>query len=277
MEKMLISHRQIQKLTRMRGIVVNRRIAHLKMKLKAGDMLRVELFGREEYGVIPEEIPLDILYEDDDILVVNKAAGLSVHPNKPNQLHTLANGIAYYYQQQGIAAKVRHIHRLDKDTSGTLLLAKHAYAQAILDKDLRERKIHRQYYAVVHGRMEEEHGTYCFPIARDPRHGTRRMVSPNGETAITHYHCLATKGEYSLVECKLETGRTHQIRVHFRHAGHPLVGDGLYGGDPTLFPRQALHAFTIQFQHPMDGRQMQIDAPIPSDLQRLFVRLGLKE
>ncbi|MFV9510434.1 RluA family pseudouridine synthase [Tepidibacillus sp. LV47] len=269
--KLQLSGRMIQKLTRHRGIQINGKKSYLAYPLKKGDRLQIKIFEREDYGVEPEPIPLEVLYEDDHVLVANKPAGISVHPTEKNQRGTLAHAIAFYYQTKGLQTKVRHIHRLDKDTTGAILIAKHSLAQSILDKDLRERKISREYLAIVSGIPEPKQGTIDEPIGRDRHHPTRRRVSKTGDRAVTHYQVLETmNNEAALVKLYLDTGRTHQIRVHMSYIGHPLFGDSLYGGPLKGIQRQALHAAKLIFFHPFTKEKVEVEAPMPEDMVQLL-------
>ncbi|MBP1940498.1 23S rRNA pseudouridine1911/1915/1917 synthase [Bacillus luteolus] len=226
------------------------------------DKLQVHLFTEEEFGFEPEYMDIEVLYEDDHLLIVNKPAKIDTHPNEPGQLGTLANGVAYYFQAKGIFTKVRHIHRLDKDTTGAVLFAKHKLAGAMLDRMLEAREIKRTYLALAQGRIKQAKGKIDAPIGRDRHHPTRRRVSPNGQTAISHYKVLDyySKNDLSLVELELQTGRTHQIRVHMSHIGHPLFGDVLYGGRDEI-DRQALHAAKIRLKHPITDESIEVRAP----------------
>jgi 23S rRNA pseudouridine1911/1915/1917 synthase len=231
-----------------------------------GDRLQVELFEEDEYGVPPEPLALDVLYEDDHLIVVNKAAGMKVHPNDPSERDTMLNALAFHYQMQGLQIRVRQLHRLDQETSGAIAFPKHAVAQKLLDKMLAERTLSRVYHALVHGKVHQTHGIIDSPIGRDRYHPTRRRVSPTGQTAKTEYHVLERFRDVTLVEAKLQTGRTHQIRVHFAHLGHPLLGDELYGGKTERIGRQALHARFLRFPHPLTGEGLDVEAPLPPDL-----------
>ncbi len=219
--------------------------------LSTGDKIQIRLFQQTEFGVTPEFFDIEIVYEDDHIIVFNKPANMDTHPNSQNEVDTLANAAAYYLLTQGEFRKIKHVHRLDRDTTGAVLFAKHPLAGAILDRMLEERKIKRTYLALVHGVMKANKGTIREPIGRDRHHPTRRRVSPTGQSAITHYEVLETfpKEKFTLIQCQLATGRTHQIRVHLSFLGHPLVGDGLYGGQPII-KRQALHAAKLVIPHP---------------------------
>lgn len=230
--------------------------------LSLGTEISIALFTEEDYGVIPQQLAIDVLFEDDHLIVVNKPAGMDTHPNSEGQLNTLANGVAFYLQQKGEKRRVRHIHRLDKDTSGAVLFAKHALSHAILDRLLNERRIKRTYYALVHGIIQPSSLKINEPIGRDRHHATRRRVSKSGQSAQTRVLVIQKfmKEKMSLIQCSLDTGRTHQIRVHLSHIGHPLVGDLLYGGKP-LFPRQALHARELTFLHPFTEEKVKCIAP----------------
>lgn len=244
-----------------KGVKVNGAPYPWSKDLSSEDKLQVQLFVKEEFGVIPNFMDIEILYEDDHVLVVNKPAELDTHPNDQKQTNTLANAVAYYFLMNGIETKVRHIHRLDKDTTGAVLFAKHALAGAIMDRLLEKRLIKRTYVALVKGRVKGK-GEIREPIGRDRHHPTRRRVSPSGQDAITHYEVIEydPKEDTSLIKVQLLTGRTHQIRVHMSYIGYPLIGDTLYGTKENL-PRQALHAVQISFPHPITNQQILCTAP----------------
>jgi 23S rRNA pseudouridine1911/1915/1917 synthase len=252
-----------------KSVKVNGEVRPWSSIVNKDDKLHVHLFIEEEFGVEPEYMDIDILFEDDHLLIVNKPAEMDTHPNAPGQLGTLANGVAYYLQAKGIFTKVRHIHRLDKDTTGAILFAKHKLAGAMLDRMLEAREIKRTYIALAGGRIKQAKGKIDAPIGRDRHHPTRRRVSPNGQTAISFYKVLNynSKLDVSLVELELQTGRTHQIRVHMSHIGHPLYGDVLYGGKGEI-NRQALHAARIKLNHPFTGEDIEVHAPITDEIFR---------
>lgn len=262
--------RLLQKLFERSGVQVNGHKADRMTSIKMGDRIQVLLFEEEEYGVTPESISLEVLYEDDHLMVVNKETGIAVHPTEAEQGGTLAHAVAYHYQLQGLQIKVRHVHRLDKDTSGVLLIAKHAIAHALLDEALRERRIKRQYVAIATGVFQAKRGTINEPIGRDRHHATRRRVSPKGDPAITHYRLIEQFGDGALLQLELDTGRTHQIRVHLSHIGHPIYGDTMYGGPRYPIRRQALHGERLHFHHPITGEELEIIAPIPKDIESLI-------
>ncbi|MCX7571360.1 RluA family pseudouridine synthase [Tumebacillus sp. DT12] len=242
--------------------------------VKAGELLRCLLFPEEPYGFEPVMWPLDVLYEDDHLIVINKEAGRKVHPNDPDETDTLLNALAFHYQMQGLETKVRILHRLDQETSGAILFPKHAVAQTVLDAMLAERTVSREYRALVQGKVVQKKGLIDAPIGRDRYHATRRRVSQTGKAAQTEYEVVTRYRNATLVKARLRTGRTHQIRVHFAHLGHPLVGDELYGGSTVQFGRQALHAALLRFPHPLTGELLEIEAPMPDDLADLLQRLA---
>ncbi|OEH94308.1 RluA family pseudouridine synthase [Bacillus solimangrovi] len=251
-------------------VTINGETVSWLKELQAGEKLQVRFFTKDAYGVIPNYFDLDVLYEDDHLLIVNKPAGMDTHPNEPNQEGTLANAVAYHYLSNGIETKVRHIHRLDKETTGAVIFAKHAVAGAILDRLLEQRAIKRTYMALLHGKLKKQAGIIDEPIGRDRHHATRRRVSPKGQAAVTHYEVInyEKQDDTTLVKVQLQTGRTHQIRVHMSYIGHPLVGDTLYGGSSSL-PRQALHATKIVLPHPITAQQIECFAP-PLDEPPIF-------
>jgi len=217
--------------------------------------------------------PAEPLYEDDFCLVVSKPAGIPVHPAHPGQSDTLAHRVAAYYALTGQACAVRHIHRLDAGTTGPVLYAKCEWSQLLLDARMREKRIERVYVAVVRGHVRPPNGTIDAPIGRDRRRPGLRRVSPTGKPARTHYRTLETFGDMSLLELRLETGRTHQIRVHLSHIGHPIIGDEAYGGPDAGLGRPALHGKSLSFPHPVGGDTVVVEAPPPKDWEIWLRRL----
>ncbi|MBW3110696.1 RluA family pseudouridine synthase [Bacillus sp. MCCB 382] len=251
---------------RMSGdIKVNGQMITWTEPLSPGDVMQIHLFKKTAYDVPPAYGEIDVLYEDDHLIVVNKPAGIDTHPNSPDDEDTLANYVAFHYQAKGESCRVMHIHRLDRDTSGAIIFAKHPLSKAILDRLLTERKIKRTYFALAHGHLKKKKGTISEPIGRDRHHNSRRRVSLNGQSAVTHYRVVEYRGTTTFVEVELDTGRTHQIRVHMSHIGHPLVGDRLYGGKPLL-KRQALHAARIAFPHPLTEEPVECEAKCTDDI-----------
>lgn len=239
--------------------------------LHAGDLFRVCVMetGSVE-GIVPTPLPLNILYEDEDILVLNKPADMPVHPSIGNYTNTLANAAAFYFQQKGMLCPFRCINRLDRDTSGALILAKNALSAAILSAQMRNREIRRTYLAVVCG-VTPPSGTVSAPIGRVSDSVIQRQVDPeHGESAVTHYERLAVRNDHSLLEIHLETGRTHQIRVHMGYIGHPLPADYLYHPVYNHFKRQPLHSFQLNFRHPLTDKDLCFTAPVPKDMAQAF-------
>ena len=237
------------------------------------DRIMLHLFPDEFDNYQADWMDIAILYEDDFCLVVNKPAGLKVHPTHPNEELSLGNAVAAHYLHTGQSCKVRHIHRLDEFTSGAVLYAKNELAQLKLDEQMRSKQIQRQYIAFVQGTMKATKGRIDDPIGRDRHHPSRRRISVTGDSAITHYERIETFRDASLLRVRLETGRTHQIRVHLSHIRHPLLGDVLYGGNINWLGRQALHGANLSFTHPFFQHLIEIEAPWPTDLLELHLKL----
>jgi RluA family pseudouridine synthase len=271
---MRVSRRMIQKLTRAHGILLNRRAAFLGRKVKAGDVVAARVGFEEEPGLTPVDMPLSIVHEDDDVLVIDKPPFVLVHPTSPNQTETLSHGVAHHFARRGLRAKVRPVHRIDRDTSGLVLFAKSAVAHQRLDAQLRDGAIGRAYLALVDGVVDGDAGEVDAPIARDPRNASLRVVRPGGEPARTRWRVAGRYPRATLLEVELETGRTHQIRVHMLHAGHPVLGDRQYGrAGLNLVKRQALHASRLTFAHPSTGERLTFEAPLPADMEAAIARL----
>lgn len=239
--------------------------------LLAGDHFRVRLLETiDSDGIVPVSMPLSILYEDEDILVINKPADMPVHPSIGNYTNTLANGVAAYLDAKDEHSPFRCINRLDRDTSGALILAKNAFSAAVLSTQMRNRQIRRTYLAVVEG-ITPPNGTISAPISRvDDSVIERHVDFLHGEPAVTHYERLETKNEHSLLEIHLETGRTHQIRVHMGYIGHPLPADYLYHPVYDCFKRQPLHSLQLEFRHPVTDKPMCLLAPVSEDMCNAF-------
>jgi 23S rRNA pseudouridine1911/1915/1917 synthase len=243
-------------------IQINGETPNWNNQLITGDKLQIKLFQPEEYQVSPTFLDIELLYEDDHLMIFNKPAYMDTHPNEPGQNDTLLNAAAFHLQTKGESLNPRHIHRLDRDTTGTVLFAKHALIGAILDRMLEERQIKRTYLAMTDGLMSKNKGTINKPIGRDRHHPVRRRVSNTGQPAITHFEVIKRlhKEKRTLIRCSLDTGRTHQIRVHLSDLEYPLSGDVLYGGS-NVFNRQALHAVKIEFVHPFTEETIVCHAP----------------
>lgn len=219
----------------------------------------------------PVHLPLDIIYEDEDIIVINKPAGMPVHPSINNYTNTLANGLAWYYREQGKPFIFRCTNRLDRDTSGLTIIAKHMLSSNILSRMTVRHEIRREYLAIVRGSVQPAEGTISAPLSRKPGSVIERTVDfDHGERAVTHYHVVEEKNGHSLVSLLLETGRTHQIRIHMKYLGFPLIGDYLYNPDMEYMQRQALHSCCLALSHPITGEKLEFHAPLPEDMQRVF-------
>lgn len=249
-------------------------------KVKQGDLITVDEPEVEELDAVAENLHLDIVYEDKDVLVVNKPRGMVVHPAPGHTTGTVVNGLMYHVKDlSGINGVLRPgiVHRIDKDTSGLLMVAKNDKAHVSLVDQLVAKSVTRVYTALVHGHIPHDNGTIDAPIGRDPKDRQSMGVIDKGKHAVTHFKVLERFGDYTLVECRLETGRTHQIRVHMKYIGYPLVGDPKYGPKKTIdFGGQVLHAGTLGFNHPATGEYMEFSSPLPADYQNLLDELRKK-
>lgn len=246
------------------GILLNGEWAYVGQFLKERDHLEIRIIESEaSEQIVPAELPLDIVYEDEDLLIINKPADMPIHPSINNYDNTLANALMWYYQQKGETFVYRCINRLDRDTTGLLIVAKNMLSGGILSVMSKKRKIHREYLAIAEGEVPQE-GVIDAPIARKEESVIERCVDfEKGDRAVTHYWRLDYRNGYSLVRLKLETGRTHQIRVHMKYIGYPLTGDYLYNPDYRILDHQALHSWKLAFRHPVTGAQMQFKADPP--------------
>lgn len=292
-----VSRNKVQQAAKAGNILVNKQPVKSNYKVKPLDEISVVMtYPPRDVEIFPQEIDLEIVYEDDDVLVVNKQAGLVVHPGYNNYTGTLLHGLAHYFKETHQLEKVENgfgylVHRIDKDTSGLLLVAKNEMAQTKLAKQFFDHSIQRTYHALVWGDVEAEEGTITGHIGRSLKDRRVMTVFPNGEygkEAVSHYKVLRRFGYVTLVACQLETGRTHQIRAHFRYLGHPLFNDEKYGGDQllkgttftkykqfvnncfALIPRQSLHAKSLGFEHPITGKHLSFDSELPDDLTQVI-------
>lgn len=265
-DKFNISSRLLNKLKMNGKILVNRTSVFSSYILHQNDEIQVNIDFEETDNILPEDINLDILYEDEYILAVNKPAGIVVHPSSNHLSNTLANGVKYYLNNK---KKIRAINRLDRDTSGIVLFAKNEYIQELMIKNT---KIEKEYLALAIGKLLKEKDTLIFPISRKEGSIMERIVSEEGQIAITHYDVIRyiEDKNLSLVHLKLETGRTHQIRVHLAYIGNSILGDTLYGLETNLINRQALHAYKTSFIHPITKEEIKIEAPLPNDMECLI-------
>lgn len=270
------SRSQIQKWVTDGNVTVNGQPVKPKYKLAVGDQVVVSPEAPKKIDLEPENIPLDIVYEDDDVLVVNKPQGMVVHPAPGHPNHTLVNALLYHSPLSTINGEFRPgiVHRIDKDTSGLLMVAKNDMAHRSLAAQLKAKTNQREYVALVHGVIRQEAGTIDAPIGRSRKDRKKQAIVSDGRHAVTHFKVLKRYRHYTLVSCRLETGRTHQIRVHMKSIGHPLAGDPLYGPRKTLPGKgQYLHARELGFKHPRTGKQLLFTAPLPDYFQRMLDHL----
>lgn len=269
------SRSYIQNLIKSGNVCVFNKVKKSNYKLKLKDEINIEIPESEELNVNPENIPLDILYEDKDVIVVNKPQGMVVHPAPGNYNGTLVNALLYHCKDlSGINGVLRPgiVHRIDKDTSGVLVVAKNDLAHNSLAAQLKEHSMNRIYNALVEGRIREDSGTIDKPLARDPKERIKIAVVRDGRRAVTHYKVIERYNSNTFIECKLETGRTHQIRVHMAYLGHPLVGDPVYGYKKQKFKLQGqmLHARVLGFVHPTTGEYMEFSAELPEYFKNII-------
>ena len=277
--KLGVSRSNMQKLLEEGRVKRGDKVLKANYKVRAGEVYTVDIPEPEPIEAVPEDIPLDIIYEDDDVVVLNKARGMVVHPAPGNYTGTLVNALLYHCKNlSGINSAIRPgiVHRLDKDTSGIMIVAKNDAAHIALSQQIQSKTAVRTYLAVVRGNIKTDSGTIETQIARD-KNDRKKMavVKDGGREAITDYEVLERFGKYTLVRCKLRTGRTHQIRVHMEYLGYPLVGDPKYSPMKTPFAikGQALHSHTLEFTHPRTGGRMKFEAPLPEDMHKIITRL----
>lgn len=264
--------RRILKAVKDEGIILqNGESVTVRSVLKKGDTLEVNMpVESPGKNMTPHFIPLDIVFEDDDVLVINKPAGISTIPSRLHSERSLAHGILYYYREKGLPYTVHIVTRLDKDTSGLLLVAKHRFSHSLLSRDQKGKGVSRQYKALAEGYLKQKSGTIYAPIGRKETSIIEREVREDGQEAITHYEVIEELSGFSFVRIHLDTGRTHQIRVHFSHIGHPLLGDDLYGGSTRYMKRQALHCDRLSFVHPITREKMTFTIPLPEDMANVL-------
>ena len=276
-----LSRSYLQKLLKAQDVLVNGNPVKSSYKINEGDVIDCHVPEAVEPEILAENIPLDILYEDQDVILVNKPKGMVVHPAPGHTSHTLVNGLLYHCRNQlsGINGVMRPgiVHRIDKDTTGVLIVCKNDSAHQSIAKQLKDHTITRRYRAVVHGIIKEDQGTVDAPIGRHPTDRKRMSINQrNGKPAVTHYQVLKRFKGYTYIECRLETGRTHQIRVHMASIHHPLVGDTVYGPSSEPFRHlqgQTLHAGVLGFIHPRTGEYMDFTAPLPTYFEDLLKKL----
>lgn len=255
-----------------KNILVNGVHYYMRQELSTGDHLQVRICETQNSEKIPPtKLPLDIIYEDEDLLVLNKPAGMPIHPSLNNYTNSIANALAYYFQSQGKPFIFRCCNRLDRDTSGLTIVSKHLVSGSILSDMTKYREVHREYLAIARGSVTPSEGTIQAPLGRKEGTIIERTVDwEHGEDAVTHYKVVKEANGHSLVSLRLETGRTHQIRIHMKYLGYPLIGDYLYNPDMEYMTRQALHSHHMEFTHPITGEHMSFTAPLPEDMARVM-------
>ena len=255
-----------------KSILVNGVHYYMRQELSKGDHLQVRICETKNSEKIPPtNLPLDIIYEDEDLLVLNKPAGMPIHPSLNNYTNSMANALAYYFQSQGKPFIFRCCNRLDRDTSGLTIVSKHLVSGSILSDMTKYREVHREYLAIGRGSVTPSEGTIQAPLGRKGGTIIERTVDwEHGEDAVTHYKVVKEANGHSLVSLRLETGRTHQIRIHMKYLGYPLIGDYLYNPDMEYMTRQALHSHHMEFTHPITGEHMSFTAPLPEDMARVM-------
>ena len=270
-EQFLLSDRLITKLKKANKIYLNSLPTYTKKSVTVGDTVSVLIdFEEDNSNIVASNIPLNIIYEDDYLLVLNKPANIAIHPSILHFDNSLSNGVKFYFDKLGLKKKIRIVNRLDRNTSGIVILAKNEYIQECLIKQMKTNEFKKEYLAIAKGILESKSGTLNFPIARKEGSIIERTVSSDGDSAITHYDVVKEFNNLSLVHIVLETGRTHQIRVHFSHIGHPILGDTLYGSPSELINRQALHSYKLTFIHPVTKKVLSLEVPLPNDIENII-------
>ena len=266
-----MSNRLITKLKKNKCILLNGNETYLDKMLSINDVISCDLNCEESSdNIIPTKMDLNIIYEDDSLLVINKAPNIAVHPSILHYENSLANGVKYYFESIGLNKKIRPVNRLDKDTSGLVIFAKNEYIQECLVKQMQNNTFYKEYITLLCGNLENISGKIEAPIARKENSIIERCINPNGDYALTYYELIKNYPNFCLVKFILKTGRTHQIRVHSKYICHPILGDTLYGTSSDLINRQALHCRKLSFVHPITKKELKLEAPIPLDMQSLI-------
>lgn len=270
-----ISDRLLTKLKKNQHIYLNGVPEYVTKTVNIEDLIEIDLDFDETFdNIVPVRMILNIIFEDDSLIIINKPAGLPVHPSILHFSNSLSNGIAYYFQEHNIKKKIRPVNRLDKDTSGIVIFAKNEYIQECLIKQMKSKKFVKEYFAILEGFLESNSGTINAPISRKEGSIIEREINSNGDISITHFELIKkfslSNQNFSLVKFKLETGRTHQIRVHSKHINHPILGDSLYGSESKLISRQALHSYKISFIHPITNENLEFEIDLPEDMKTIL-------
>ena len=273
LDKLNFSVRGLSKMKRYKTVKVNKKYISPSEKIKKGDLIEVDI-TEEMADFNPQNLNLEILYDDFDIIMVNKPPFMVVHPTKSHFENTIANGVTHYINEQKEKVKIRFVNRLDMNTSGLVIVAKNPYAQFVLSSDMKEDKVEKVYIAVVKGIVTEDSGTIDAPIYRPTDDSVKRIVDERGQASVTHYEVIERLNDATVLKLRLETGRTHQIRVHLNHIGHGIIGDELYGyTNEELINRQALHAYSLKFKQPRTREDLHFTASLPQDMLDLIEKL----
>lgn len=273
LDKLNFSVRSLSKMKRYKTVKVNNKYIRPGDKINKGDLIEVKI-EEDMADFKPQDLKLPILYDDFDIIMVNKPPFMVVHPTKSHFENTIANGVTHYVVEKSENVKIRFVNRLDMNTSGLVIVAKNPYAQFVLSSDMKEDKVEKMYIAVVKGVVKEDFGTINEPIYRPTDDSIKRIVHEEGQPSVTHFEVVERLKDATVLKLKLETGRTHQIRVHLNHIGHGIIGDELYGYvDENLINRQALHAFSLKFKQPRTREDLEFKAPLPKDMEELIEKL----
>lgn len=266
-----ISSRLLYKLIKLKKIFLNGILCDTRKKVFKDDIISIDFnYEEENSNIIPTKMNLDIIYEDDWLLIVNKPAGVAIHPSILHYSDSLSNGIRFYFDSVSLNKKIRPVNRLDSDTSGLVIFAKCEYIQECLILQMKNNIFQKEYLAICEGNFDKISDTISLPIARKENSIIERCISKDGQMSITHYEVLKQFDDYSLLKCVLETGRTHQIRVHLSSIGHPLIGDSLYGSSSNLINRQALHCYNLKFTHPITKNNLEFLCELPLDFKKIL-------
>lgn len=273
LDKLNFSVRSLSKMKREQSVLVNGKFKKPSVNIEKGDLIEVKI-NEEMANFIQQDLNLDIIYDDFDLIMVNKPPFMVVHPTKSHVDNTIANGVTDYITKKGEKVKIRFVNRLDMNTSGLVIVAKNAYAHHTLSTDMSNNKVEKKYITIVKGILENDFGTIDEPIYRQEEDSIKRIVDERGQRSVTHYKVLQRLNDATVLEVKLETGRTHQIRVHMNYIGHGIIGDELYGYvDESLIDRQALHAYSLEFSQPRTKENLSFIAEIPDDMKKLIEKL----
>lgn len=274
-EELQLSTRLIRGAAMDKRLLVNNKVVKLNYKVQTGDLVEIILSKEESQNIEPEKMDLDIVYEDEDLIVINKPPYTVVHPTKSHGSGTLANGVLYYFKETNQNCIVRLVSRLDMNTSGLIIIGKNQYAHMALSRDMQREDFKKIYLAITHGNLKDDKGTIDLPIYRSDEDPVRRVIDERGQRSITHFEVMERYEKGQLVKLSLDTGRTHQIRVHLNHFGCPIYGDTLYGfeEDEKIIPRQGLHAYGLEFPHPKTGEIIKLTSKLPKDMEALIEKL----